>query len=235
MLSAGGRWGERHPLSPVSPAERTSLAAWAALWGRLGARSDPRPLHATLERAYAEPHRHYHTLEHIGRALEWLDAVRRNLQRPDEAELAVWLHDLIYDPRATDNEERSAVVAETWLDAAGLAEEVGARVRGLILTTRHVVPPEEGDARYVVDADLAILAADTATFDRYECQVRREYGFRSDEEWRERRIRLLRGFLDRPRLYLTPEFAALEAPARANLERSTLRLSPGSNWAEARG
>jgi predicted metal-dependent HD superfamily phosphohydrolase len=198
---------------------------WAALWGRLGARSDPRPLHATIERAYAEPHRHYHTLAHVGRVLEWVDEVLDQLHHPDEAKLAVWLHDVVYDPRATDNEERSAVVAETWLDAARLPEEMGTRVRGLILATRHATPPEEHDARYVVDADLAILGADPGAFDRYEAQVRQEHAFRPEAEWRERRARLLRGFLDRPRLYLTPEFAALEAPARANLERSLRRLS----------
>lgn len=212
----------------MSLPERTSFAAWAALWGRLGARSDPRPLHATIERAHAEPHRHYHTLEHVGRVLDWLDEVRGQLHRPDEAELAVWLHDVVYDPRATDNEERSAVVAETWLDAAAVPEAVGARVRALILATRHAAPPEEHDARYVVDADLAILGAGAAAFDRYEAQVRQEHAFRDETEWRERRVRLLGRFLDQPSIYLTPEFAALEAPARANIERSIHRLSAPS-------
>jgi len=62
-------------------------------------------------------------------------------------------------------------------------------------------------------------------FDRHERQVRQEYFFRSETEWsRERRPSLLRAFLDRPRIFLTPEFA-FEAPARANLTRSLARLT----------
>jgi predicted metal-dependent HD superfamily phosphohydrolase len=203
---------------------RLSLEAWSALWARLGARSDPRPLHADVLARYAEPHRAYHTVEHIARTLELLDGVRRRLREPDEAELAVWLHDLIYDPRAVDNEERSAEIGARWLAEGGVAPDRAARMRALILATRHAAPPEEHDARYVVDADLSILGAPPAEFDRYETQVRQEYGFRTDTEWREGRTRLLRRFLDHPRLFLTPEFAVFEGPARANLARSLARL-----------
>ena len=207
---------ERHP--------RLSLEAWSTLWRRLGARSDPRPLHAAILARYAEPHRTYHTGEHIARTLTLFDGVRRHLRRPDEAELAVWLHDLVYDPRAADNEARSADLAAGWLAEGGAEAVRGERVRALILATRHAAPPEEHDARYVVDADLSILGAAPTEFDRYEIQVREEYRVRSDSEWRTGRARLLRAFLDHPRLFLTPEFAAFEAPARANLARSIAQL-----------
>jgi predicted metal-dependent HD superfamily phosphohydrolase len=203
---------------------RLSLEAWSALWTRLGARSDPSPLHAAVLARYAEPHRAYHTGEHIARTLSLLDGARERLRRPDEAELAVWLHDLVYDPRATDNEARSADIAAGWLAEGGADAARAERVRALILATRHAAPPEEHDARYVVDADLSILGAAPAEFDRYEIQVREEYRFRSDSEWRTGRARLLRAFLDHPRLFLTPDFAVFEAPARANLARSIARL-----------
>ena len=73
----------------------------------------------------------------------------------------------------------------------------------------------------MVDADLSILGAPPDEFDRYEGQIRREYAFVPEAEWRERRPRILRRFLDRPRIFETPEFARLEAPARSNLSRST--------------
>ena len=203
---------------------RLSLEAWSALWTRLRARSDPRPLHAAVLARYAEPHRAYHTAEHIARVLTLLDRAQPRLREPDEAELAVWLHDLVYDPRAADNEERSAEIAARWLAEGGVEAARADRVRALILVTRHAGPPDEGDARYVVDADLTILGAEPADFDRYESQVRREYAFRSDAEWRAGRVRILRAFLDRPRIYLTPEFARFEKPARDNLARSIARL-----------
>jgi predicted metal-dependent HD superfamily phosphohydrolase len=203
---------------------RLSLETWRVLWVRLGARSDPAPVHAAVLASYAEPHRAYHTGEHIARTLGLFDGIRGRLRRPDEAELAVWLHDLVYDPRAADNEERSAEIGARWLADGDVAPERAARLRALILATRHAVPPEEHDARYVVDADLSILGAPPDEFDRYETQVRREYAFRSEAEWREGRARLLRRFLAQPSLFLTPEFAGFEAPARANLTRSIARL-----------
>ena len=199
---------------------RVSLEAWSALWRRLGARSDPAPAHGEIHRAYSEPHRHYHTLEHIAHALGRFDSIRSRVGDADAAELALWLHDFVYDPRAKDNEARSAAYARRLLAEGGVVPAVGERVTDLIMATCHVSPPDAPDARYVVDADLSILGAPAAEFDRYERQVRQEYAFVSEPDWRTGRARILRVFLDRPRIFLTPEFAALEGPARANLERS---------------
>jgi len=203
----------------------SSIEAWSALWRRLGARSDPRPLHAEISRAYSEPHRHYHTLEHIARVLSLFDGARYRLRDADAAELALWLHDLVYDPRARDNEARSAAYAARILDEGGVKPPVADRVTTLIMATRHLGPPEDSDVRYVVDADLSILGGTPAEFDRYERQVRLEYAFRSEAEWREGRTRILRAFLERPRIFLTSEFERFEGPARANLERSLRHLA----------
>ena len=209
-------------------AGRVSLEAWSALWRRLGARSDPAPAHGEIHHAYSEPHRHYHTLEHIAHALGRFDGIRSRVGAADAAELALWLHDFVYDPRAKDNEARSAAYARRLLAERGVAPAVGEQVTDLIMATCHARPPDAPDARYVVDADLSILGAPVADFDRYERQVRQEYAFVSEPDWRAGRARILRVFLDRPRIFLTPEFAALEAPARANLERSleTLQRVP---------
>ena len=208
--------------------DRVSLEAWSALWRSLGARSDPAPAHGEIHRAYSEPHRHYHTLEHIAHALGRFDGIRGRVRDADAAELALWIHDFVYDPRAKDNEERSAAYARRLLAEGGIVPEVGEQVTDLIMATRHVSPPEAPDARYVVDADLSILGGTAAEFDRYERQVRQEYAFVSEPDWRTGRARILRVFLDRPKLFLTPEFASLEGRARANLERSIegLRRAP---------
>ncbi len=201
-------------------ADRVSLEAWSALWRRLGARSDPAPAHGEIHRAYSEPHRHYHTLEHIAHALGRFDGIRSRVDAADAAELALWLHDFVYDPRAKDNEARSTAYARRLLAEGGVGATVGEQVTDLIMATCHASPPDAPDARYVVDADLSILSAPAPEFDRYERQVRQEYAFVSEPDWRAGRARILRVFLERPRIFLTPEFAALEAPARANLERS---------------
>src|SRR5713101_2486213 len=201
-------------------ANRLSIEMWSALWRRLGAGSDPRLPHQEITRAYSEPHRHYHTLEHIAHALTLFDGARASVRDADAAELALWLHDFVYDPRAKDNEARSAAYARRLLAEGGIVPAVGEQVTDLIMATCHASPPDAPDARYVVDADLSILGASAAEFDRYERQVRQEYAFVSEPDWRTGRARILRVFLDRPRIFLTPEFASLEGPARANLESS---------------
>ncbi len=55
---------------------------------------------------YNDGLRDYHTLEHIASALEALDAHFPNA--PRATELAIWLHDLIYIPGDSRNEEMSA-------------------------------------------------------------------------------------------------------------------------------
>jgi predicted metal-dependent HD superfamily phosphohydrolase len=206
-------------------AGRLSLEAWSALWRRLGGRSDPRPLHHEILSAYTEPQRHYHTLEHLAHALELFDDARSHVRDADAAELALWLHDLVYDPRARDNEARSAAYAARILDGGGVPSRLVERVAAFIMATRHVSPPEDPDAQYVVDADLSILGGAPEEFDRYERQVRQEYAFRTDAEWREGRTGILRAFLERPRIFLTREFVRFEGPARANLERSLRHLA----------
>ena len=203
---------------------QASPEMFAALWERLGARSDPAFVYALIADAYGQPHRRYHTLEHIGRILALFHPVRRRLEEPDAAELALWLHDVVYDPRAGDNEEQSAAFARGVLRAGGVESRVAERTSALIVATRHTAPPEEPDARYVVDVDLSILGTPPPEFDRYETQIREEHPFRSEEEFRRRRARILESFLARPRIFLTPEFAAFEGPARANLARSLARL-----------
>jgi predicted metal-dependent HD superfamily phosphohydrolase len=205
--------------------DRVSLDAWRRLWSRIGARSDPQPIHQEVRHAYGEPHRYYHTLEHVRRVLELADGVRHRLIRPDETELALWLHDVIYDPQASDNEARSAAYAQDILQEGRVDRPVGERVAALIMATRHLAAPEDPDARYMIDVDLSILGTPEPEFDRFDAQVRREYAFRSDAEWRQGRRRVLQAFLDRPMIFQTAEFAHCEGPARANLKRAIERLT----------
>lgn len=184
----------------------------------------PRPRAETslLDRAeafarpfYAEPGRAYHTAEHVGAVLDALAS--REVLTPTLA-LAVWGHDLIYDPRAGDNEARSAAVFGEWLAAEGADASLIRQVQALILATRHTDPPSTRAEALVVDADLSILGADPATFAAYDRAIRQEYSFIPEEDYRVGRARVLRGFLNREQMYHTPEFAGLEASARANLQ-----------------
>jgi predicted metal-dependent HD superfamily phosphohydrolase len=179
-----------------------------------------------LVSAYSAPDRHYHNVAHVGDCLRKADEARAFLTDFRAVAAALFFHDAVYDPTRSDNEERSADLAERHLRAMGLPDPFIATVRDLILDTRHVTSPTTGDGRYVVDIDLSILGAPPAEFDAYERAIRREYAHVPDDAFRAGRSRILHSILDRPRIYGTDFFRDLyEAPARANLTRSLSALS----------
>ncbi|HEY8357690.1 MAG TPA: N-methyl-D-aspartate receptor NMDAR2C subunit [Ramlibacter sp.] len=206
-----------------------TLASWQRLWGELGAGVVNGGLMNQLVAAYSERHRHYHTLQHLRECLAHFDAAATLARHPAEVELALWFHDAVYDPRAADNEERSAQWARASVLAAGCDAAVAQRVHDLVLATKsHQAADGDPDAALLLDVDLAILGALPARFDEYERQVRAEYAHVETEAFRPRRARVLAGFLERPRIYATEVFFdALEPRARANLQRSVASLSAG--------
>lgn len=196
------------------------LAPWT---GAAGAS----PWYHALRSRYDEPQRHYHTFTHIQACLQHLDMVRPLLQEPVAVELALWFHDAIYDPRAKNNEQRSAEFARTALLACQLDAALVAQVEKLILLTRHIAAPEgaDTDAAFLLDIDLAILGAEPALYGRYEQWVRQEYAHVPRWLYRWGRKRLLRRFLHQPCLYSTGHFRQqLEAQARHNLHQAIKNL-----------
>lgn len=190
-------------------------------------------LHAELLAAWSEPHRRYHTLQHLGECLAHLKAARAEAARPEEVELALWFHDAIYAIGRNDNEQRSADWAREALLSGGAPADMASRVHSLVMATRHGVqapsPADGDDARdtaLLLDIDLSILGAPPQRFDEYEQQIAQEYAAVPEAVRRPRRKAILEGFLRRERIYATPHFHALcEAQARENLSRSIARLS----------
>jgi predicted metal-dependent HD superfamily phosphohydrolase len=170
---------------------------------------------------YAEPHRKYHSLQHLRECLEVFDAVRNQAAHPAEVELALWFHDAIYDTHAHDNEEKSADWARGVLLEHGAKAGPAQRVHDLIMVTRHQALPVVADEQLLVDVDLSILGAPAARFAEYEQQIREEYAFVPEPLFRTKRRKILQSFLDRPAIYSTPHFRALlEARARDNLRQA---------------
>jgi predicted metal-dependent HD superfamily phosphohydrolase len=199
---------------------------WIALWHRIGAQGSGRSVFAHLSKAYAEPHRAYHNTEHIRDCLNELDVGRELARRPDEVEAALWFHDAIYVPGATDNEDRSARLAEIALVACAVPLETARRVAGLILATRHLTVPSEADAQLLCDIDLSILGRAPAVFDRFERAIRQEYSQVAEAEYRSERAAVLARFLRRAVIYQTVYFRErFEEQARINLKRAISDLA----------
>lgn len=162
-----------------------------------------------------EPHRHYHTLNHVEAMLRHYNGTMR------EMIAAIWLHDIIYDPQASDNEERSADQARADLPQ-GIDTAIVVR---LILDSKH---HKGGDPLTDAfnDLDLGIIGSSARSYDRYSEQIRLEYAFVPDEVYRPARAGILRNFNER-QIFRTPAFSHLERQAHCNLQREIARLEVG--------
>lgn len=190
-------------------------------WRDIGATSNTTRVFEALVTAYAEPHRKYHSVQHLSECLEMFESVRGLAKRPAEVEVALWFHDAVYEVKLHDNEEQSANWARHELESAKVEAEVIERVFELVMATRHTSIPAEGDQQLLVDIDLSILGANTDRFAQYEKQIREEYAFVPGWIFRSKRKSILKSFLDRQRIYSTEHFhAELEQRARQNLTRA---------------
>lgn len=201
------------------------LDDWNQCFADLGLRPPKDEAFQDLNRRYHEKHRAYHTLQHIGECFEQFRDARTVARSPGAVGIALWYHDAIYDTHAQDNEEKSADLACSILESAGADAGVLGDVRALILATRHSALPQTLDEGFLVDIDLSILGAEQSRFDEYERQVRKEYGWVDETMFRAVRAQILKGLLERTRIYTTQPFRdRLESKARANLSRSITTL-----------
>ena len=199
--------------------------AFVALAERLGFAPRAAALWSELHGRYTEPHRAYHTLQHIAECVDQFERVRALAQDADLVEFALWAHDVIYDPRRDDNERRSAEWARRVLLDAGRSSAVGLRAHALVIATQHDAISTDDDARLLCDIDLAVLGAGRARFDEYEEQIREEFAWVPEPVFRVRRAELIARFRARSSIYGTAHFRqTLEGAARSNLERSLTAL-----------
>jgi hypothetical protein len=82
---------------------------------------------------------------------------------------------------------------------------------------------DDVDAKVLLDADLSILGADESEYQAYAENIRREYAWVPESDYRKGRRQVLERFLSRPRIFHF--LSKLEGPARQNLAEEIARLS----------
>ncbi|MEI8376181.1 MAG: hypothetical protein WCJ35_25455 [Planctomycetota bacterium] len=176
-----------------------------------------------VSKRYAGSGRFYHTLDHIGAVLETVESLGSFAQNPNAVTLAAWLHDVIYDSRTSDNEERSAEYAERWCRKLSIPQ--GHLVALLILKTKTHDAGDDVDAQVLIDADLAILGASKPAYRAYSENIRQEYAWVPEGNYRMGRQQVLEGFLSKPGIYRL--LGHIEEPARRNMAAEIARLADG--------
>ncbi len=176
--------------------------------------------HASLYDAYSEVQRHYHSIQHIVECLEYFHQIKIYLDDTLSVELAIWFHDVIYNPQAHDNEQQSADCMQRMLESV-LGAEQTAKIYVWILATKAHAPTADTDLAYLLDIDLAILASDPMRFAEYERQIQQEYAWVEPSLYVKKRQQVLRHFLETQPLYQTPFFQKrYERQAKQNLAQA---------------
>ena len=179
-----------------------------------------------LIRRYSEPHRHYHTTEHLIHVLTMIDRLADDHDL-FLVQLAAWYHDAVYAIPAgqVSNEEASARLALRELSWVGLEQEDLNQVARLVrLTETHLPGPRDPEGELLCDADLAILAADPADYTDYVAAIRAEYSQVPEEAFLAGRLAVLTDLADRE-IFRTAKGRQLTNAARTNVVAKGRQLS----------
>ena len=171
-----------------------------------------------LKLHYTDPKRFYHTFNHIKTLLDSLyDFHITNIEKI-KIELAIWFHDIIYDPKQKNNEEVSSREFTFFGIEVGLDFDLIEEIVNMIIATKHDDSAKTRLEKIMCDIDLKQLA-----FPEYiqnSNNVKKEFAHLTNKEWKKGRSNFLKTFINKEFIYYTNEYrGALEDTARINLQK----------------
>jgi pantetheine-phosphate adenylyltransferase len=194
---------------------------WKSLWEQIGAKGNQRKVYNKVVELYSQPHRFYHNLVHVVHALRDFEDVRNLSDNPEWLEMSLWLHDVIYDPKSTGHEEKSAEFAHQILKDAGIKDDYINLVKQLIMATKLGETLSTNDAKLIADIDIANFGKSFETFSAYRDCVRDEYDFVPEQDFKNGTAQIFESFLKRDSIYHTEFFRQrYESHASENLKKA---------------
>ncbi len=180
--------------------------------------SEIQQLWEELEVNYQSPTRHYHTLSHLADIHTQLLPLKSKLSNWPILLFSLFYHDVIYSARRSDNEERSALLAEKRLREMRFpAIDIKLCSQQIMATKSHVLQ-KNADTNYFTDADLSILGREQEVYQSYCNDIRKEYSIYPDFLYYRGRKKVVKHFLQMDRIFKTTEFFdRYEQQARVNL------------------
>lgn len=180
-----------------------------------------------IQQHYTEKNRAYHNLTHINNMLQEAAKFDQKITDKEVVLLAIWFHDIIYDPLSKTNEKDSAELAKKILSQTNLSPARIQKCYDLILLTVKHQPEATAplDDKLLIDFDLEILSRDWDNYKIYSEQVRKEYWMYPAPLFKSGRKKAMSKFLERPSIYQTPFYQETkEAKARANIKKEMKEL-----------
>lgn len=147
------------------------------------------PINLLLE-CWSEPHRRFHTIQHLEDILEQIEEKRSELSR-DEVEILVlvaYYHDIVYDPKSNLNEEYSArLLLET------CTHKDKQRISDIILATKNHKQTDDPITNLFLTFDTKILRSkNVQELFNYEDQILKEFQFVDYLIYKEKRVEFLK-------------------------------------------
>jgi len=177
-------------------------------------------LWAEIEKSYANKKRHYHTLQHLENVWVELTDVREKIVNWDTILFTLFYHDIIYNPLKSDNEERSAELAENRMRQLSVPDSSIERCKRQILATKSHLISTDSDTNYFTDADLSVLGQTWDIYSLYYQNIRKEFSIYPDSVYNPGRKKVLHHFLAMEKIFKTDDFYdKYELQARINLQK----------------
>jgi predicted metal-dependent HD superfamily phosphohydrolase len=168
---------------------------------------------------YSSKKRHYHTLNHLENLLNQLTEIKGEIEIWNAVLFTLYYHDIIYNSLKSDNEEKSALLAEQRMKEIAVDQEVIELCKNQILATKTHVKSFYNDTNYFTDADLSVLGQPWEIYQKYYEDVRKEYAIYPNLVYNPGRKKVLIHFLSMDKIYKTDYFIdKFETQARINLQ-----------------
>lgn len=160
---------------------------------------------------YNEAHRFYHTTAHL---LDVVTQLSKLEVFDDELFLAAVYHDAIYNPQATDNEEKSAELFIEEAKSTNFNKLQKDSIHKLILDTKTHKPSSD-KSQLLIKADLNILDQTLSKLIEYEHQIFKEFQFVDYTVYQPKRIEVLKGLNVNGKLNSLIEYVTFRKPSIA--------------------
>lgn len=173
-----------------------------------------------IEKNYSSKKRHYHTLQHLDNLLSQLTDVKSEIQNWEIILFTLFYHDIIYNSIKSDNEEKSAELAEKRMKQISVSNDKIELCKKQILATKSHIKSTDNDTNYFTDADLSVLGQNWETYLLYCKNVRKEYSIYPTLVYNPGRKKVLNHFLSMDRIFKTDFFYnKFEIQAKQNLQQ----------------
>lgn len=165
-------------------------------------------------------YRHYHNFNH----LHFLrNALSKFINIDLKKDLLIAFHDIVYTAGAKNNEELSMLVFKHYFEneCLGISNEEAVFIFNGIETSKFHSKSYCHEVNLFLDADMCILGSPEHDYDLYSGNIRKEYSFFSDDEYKVGRVKFLNSF-DR---YITDEFNdSYLSQTKSNIARELCKL-----------